>query len=215
MGVFQSLPTVYPGGTSDGFTTPFPIALGTKARDLNGYEYVLCQTGTLTTVAPEMAVTIGADWIVTPVGSSVTGQRGSLGVVADLGKSGNTSAPVSAIPTSTSVWVQVYGRAYVQIGLNASSPSDAANGPTTVHTSLLIKFTGATSAATPIGVLGLVSDQLPTSSSNWVVRGMYVATDASPAAEVSIVTAVSATHIGSHVAVWLNYPYIAYEELSS
>lgn len=211
MGTFQGPAQSFPGGTSDGYTTPFPIALGTRARDNAGNEYVLCQTAAITTVAPEMCVSIAADWSIAPVTTGGT-NKGMCGVVADLTKSGNTSAPVSAIPINTSVWVQIYGRAFVQVGTNASSPSDAANGPTTLSTSAYTQFYLPTSATTPVGVLTVVSDHLITTLSRWTVKGMYVAQDAT-VGDVSAVTAVSATHIGSRAAVWLNYPEIIYDDV--
>ncbi len=206
----------FPGGVSNTFTTPFPISLGTKARDSFGNEFVFCQTGANTTVAPEMVVTIGADWVATPIGS--VGFSGPVGVVADYQKQGNTSARVSAYPINSSVWVQIYGRTFVMYATPTGVASSG--GPlTTVRTSLAYIFKGATSAiTTPVGQPIAVSGYgVETSLNDWIIEGMTVATDATPdASGTSIlqldgttalgVTLVSATPSGSSVAVWLNYP---------
>ena len=208
MGFFTGYPGVFPGGTSVLYTTPFPMAPGTRARDGAGNEYVLCDfTGN---VYPEVIVRIDGDF--TASVPATTGWIGPVGVVADLGKNGNTSAPVSPWTSDQAGWVQIYGRAFVQVGANASSPSDAANGPTTVHTSVHTNFILQTSATTPAGVLDLVSDQIGVvSDAMWVVRGINVATDVT-LGDVSAVTAVSATHYGARCPVFLNYPVVEYEE---
>lgn len=210
MSTFQGYPQAFPGGTSELYTTPFPITPGTRARDSSGNEYVFCDfTGN---VYPEIAVIIGSDF--TAQTPATTGWIGPLGVVADLGKNGNTSAPVSPWTSDQAGWVQIYGRAFVQVGANASSPSDAANGPTTVRTSAAIAFILPTSATTPAGVLDMVSDGINSgavSDAVWQVQGMSVATDVS-VGDVSAVTAVSATHYGARAAVFLNYPVVEFVE---
>jgi len=206
MGAITGPAMSFPGPTSQTWTTPYPATLGTIAIDGPGNVYVLCQTGSNTTVAPEMAVTIAASWIVTPVGTTANAGRGPVGVVADLGKSSASAAPSAAFAASTAIWVQVYGRAFVQVGANASSPSDAANGPTTVQTSLQTQFFVPTSVVTPVGVLGLTSDA-SSLDTRLIIRGITVADDVS-LGDVSTITLVSATHIGARVAVMLNFPEI-------
>jgi len=207
MATFQGPTNTFGGGVSDTFTTPFPHALGTKARDANGNEYVFCQTAGAT-AAPEMVVVIGADWGITPIGA--VGAQGMIGVVPDYDRLGLTSARVSGYPTATGLWVQVYGRAFIMYGGGGVSPSESLL--TTVRTSLGYRFHIATStASTPVGQPRPTSgDGAETSLSDYLIWGMYVATDATPDASVGNVTAVSATHSGSSVAVWMNYPYAAY-----
>ena len=69
MAGLQGTAQTFSGGVSDNYTTPFPMSLGTKARDSFGNEFVLCQTGAATTVAPEMVVVIGSDFSVAPIGA--------------------------------------------------------------------------------------------------------------------------------------------------
>jgi hypothetical protein len=219
MSTLQGFAQSFPGGTSQTYTTPFPVALGTKARDARGNEYVFCVTGGATS-APEMVVVVGADYTITPIGAA--GAVGTIGVVVDYAKQGLTSALVSGYPTGTGLWVQIYGRAYIMYGGGGTSPSE--NLLTTVRTSLAIRFHVATStASTPVGQPRPTSlaDNV-VSLSDFLIHGMYVATDATPdASGASVmrddgttlglgVTAVSATHSGATIAVWLNYPYASY-----
>lgn len=219
MATFQSQSPAFAGGVSDSHTTPFPHALGTKARDSEGNEYVYCSTGADTTVAPEQVVLIGSNWNVVPIGAS--GGQGPIGVVADYAKRGLTSAFVSAIPINTGIWVQIYGRAYIMYGGGGTSPSE--HLLTTVRTSLGYKFHIATTvASTPLGQPRATSDNIATTLSDYIIDGMWVATDATPdVSGASVlgpggttlglgVTKVSATHSGSCIAVWLNYPQVAY-----
>lgn len=209
----------FAGGVSDHFTTPFPQPLGTEARDSEGNKYVLCSTGANTTVAPEMVVTIGADWVATPIGNA--GAQGAIGVVADYAKRGLTSAFSSALAANTTVWVQIYGRAYIMYGGGGTSPSE--HLLTTVRTSLGYKFhVPTTVASTPVGQPFATSDNIQVTTSDYIIVGMWVATDATiDVSGASVlgpggttlglgVTKVSATHSGSVVAVWLNYPSVTY-----
>ena len=175
---------------------------------------MLCQNLSTTTVCPEQAVVIASDWSVTPI--TTGGLRGHVGIVADYAKGGLTSANVSTYQVNQAFWVQVYGRSFVQVmGSTSTSPSDAANGPTTVQTSAFIKFKAPTSATTPIGSLILVSDTSAfVSGTDYKIIGLWVAQDSS-AADVSVVTTVSATHTGNRAAVWLNYPSIEFYDATS
>lgn len=218
MGTFQSGTQSFAGGVSDSWTTPFPHALGTKARDSFGNEYVFCSTGAATTVCPEQVVIINADWTISPIGE--VGGQGMIGVVPDYQKRGLTSAFVSPVPASTALWIQIYGRAYIMYGGGGVSPSESLM--TTVRTSLGYKFHIATTvASSPVGQPRPTSDNIATTLSDYIITGMTVATDATPDASgasilgpnnttVLAVTKVSATHSGSCVAVWLNYPQVSY-----
>ena len=203
MGTFQSMAPGYPGGTSDYYTTPYPVALGTEARDGAGNKFVFCNTGSVSTCAPEQCVMIRSDWSITPV---VASGRGQVGVIADLTKSGNTSAPVSPIPINTGVWVQIYGRAFVQVAGGGSSASDAMSS---LLTSAALQFKIPTTlAASPPGQLAFTTDtQAMTTIASYYIVGMTLAFDAS-VGDVSAITSVTQSHGGSRAAVWLNYPQI-------
>ena len=227
MAGLQGTAQTFSGGVSDNYTTPFPMSLGTKARDSFGNEFVLCQTGAATTVAPEMVVVIGSDFSVAPIGA--VGATGHLGVVDDYQKQGNTSARVSAYPINTTVWVQIYGRTFMMCD-TPTGVASSGGALTTVRTSLAYKFYVHTSAATtptgqPFATSALITANATLAT--YLIEGIYVATDATPdASGTSIlqldgttalgVTLVSATHSGSSVAVWLNYPFARYTtELTS
>ena len=181
MSTLQGPAQSFPGATSDLYTTPYPISPGTKARDNVGNEYVFCEFSS--NVYPEGPVLIGADFVATAL--TTTG-RGPVGIVVDLGKNvgpSNVSAPVSPYTSDQAGWVQIYGRAFAMITIGGGtvvSPSDAANGPTTLSTSVGTKFLAPTSATSPPGALFWASDQTMTSVGNYVIHGMSVASDASP-----------------------------------
>ena len=191
-----------PHPTSEVATTPFPVQLGTFMRDSagNGYVYVDF-TGTVYTGTP---VQINSDFTAAKVGA--TG-RGAFGVACCEATSNNAG------------WVQVYGRAYVQlIGETAGvSPSDAANAPTTLSTTAQTKFWLPTTA-TSTGPEGLRWTSGNTSlSSGFLVDGVIVAHDASyPAINLHNTSLPSATsnaspatsHTGHDIAVFLNFPMI-------
>jgi hypothetical protein len=168
----------------------YKLPLGTRIR-LAGSEYVLCDFSA--TMYSRQPCTIDeGTWLATPI--ATTG-RGRIGVVAE--PEGGTSDQWG--------WVQIYGRCLMQIGMSGVSPSDAANGPTTLSTSVQTRFALPTSLTTP-AALGWVSDP---SSGGYIVQGMWVATDASPG-DVSAVTS-AASHTGSQIAVFLNYPSLKFE----
>jgi len=204
MGTLAGQVHSFGGNTSDLYTTPFPHALGTRARDANGNEYVLCTVGAATTLAPEMCVQIGSDFTIAAVGTN--NRRASVGVIADLTKAGLTSALTTATSSGQACWVQIYGRAFVQCSTGAdSSPSDAI---TTAQTTGQPHFRPPTSGATtPPGALLITTDCALTTVMRWLIEGMWVATDVT-IDDASAVCNVSPTHTGGRAAVWLNYPYI-------
>jgi hypothetical protein len=128
--------------------------------------------------------------------------RGAVGVAQGSGTSDENG------------WVQIYGRTFVQLGMSGVSPSDAANGPTTLQTSLQTVFKLATALTSPNGG-GWVSGAAAalTSDPTYVIEGMYVATDASPGDVSSVTSATS--HTGNHIAVFLTYPYIRNQEATT
>lgn len=181
------------GTLADVFTTPYPHELGSRRRDAAGNEYVFVDF--TSTVYSRQPVEIASDFTAAPVGT--TG-RGNIGIVADLSNSATSD---------NAGWVQIYGRCFVQLGMSGVSPSDAANGPTTLSTSAQTKFMLATSQTSPVGI-GWTSD--PSTNGYWIA-GMVVASDASPG-DVSAVTSAT-SHTGAQIAVFLNYPRIQYTDL--
>lgn len=171
-------------------TSPTPIPVGSRFRDILGNEYIWCDyVGSVFGGTP---VEIFDDGTAAAIG--VTG-RARVGVACGAGTSNDFG------------WVQVYGRCFVQLGMGGVSPSDAANGPTTNQAfNTMTVFVLPTSLSTPVGV-GWVSGQAGiTSNSDFIIENMWVATDASPG-DVSAVTSAT-SHTGGQIAVFLNYPRI-------
>lgn len=164
---------------------------GQVMRDAAGNEYIWVEY--TSTVSSEQPVAISSDFTAGALGT--TG-RGAFGIAQGGGTSNDSG------------WVQVYGRALVMLGMSGVSPSDAANGPTTLETVAGQNFfVLATSLTSPNGI-GWVSGQAGlTSNSDYVIDGMWVAHDASPGDVSSVTSATS--HTGNHIAVWLNYPTIS------
>lgn len=196
---------LFPHPTSDVVGTSIrPIQVGTTARDSAGNEYVYVDfTGTVYAGTP---VQINADFTAAKVGT--TG-RGAFGIAC------------AEATSDQSGWVQIYGRAYVQLLHDTAgvSPSDAANAPTTLSTTAQTKFWLPTTA-TSTGPEGLrwTSGNLSTTS-GFYIRGLVVATDSSGygahlqtlTSSVSVSNVSPATtHTGSDIAVWLNYPEIVH-----
>src|SRR5687767_14345916 len=89
-------------------TSRSPYTPGQRMRDAAGNEYVYVDfTGT---VSAEQPVAILADKTAGPLGT--TG-RGPVGIACGAGTSNQSG------------WVQIFGRALVQLGLSGVSPSDA------------------------------------------------------------------------------------------
>lgn len=180
-------------GTSDVATTPFPHPVGTVMGDAYGNRYMYVDfTDTVYSGTP---VQISSAFTAAKVG--ITG-RGAFGVACTTATSDNGG------------WVQIYGRCLVQLlGATAGvSPSDAANGPTTLSTTAQTKFWLPTTA-TSTGPEGIrwTSGNLSTTS-GFYIEGMTVATDASPG-DITVVTAAT-SHTGEQIAVFLNYPRIVH-----
>lgn len=187
--LFGQGPTALPGGTSMTWTTPYPLVPGQTARGNDGSVYLFLKfTGTVYSGLP---VAILSDNTCGPLSTT---HRGRIGVC----KAQAASAEAG--------WVQVYGYCDMQIGVAGTSPSDAANGPTTLQTSAGTKFLLATSATT-LNVLAYVSDASGLDE-KFVVTGIQVAVDPSIGA-VSDVTAAT-SHTGSHIGVFLNFPTVSY-----
>ena len=197
-------PIASPGATSVVFTTPFPLQLGSRAKDSAGNEYVFCSFSD--------NVDVGAPVVITSAFAAArpgTTGRGSVGVSAAYGTSANAG------------WVQIYGRAMMQIncadnGGTAPSPSDAANGPTTLSTSVPTRFKLSTSLVSP-NALYWSSGNVSTGSGIYV-EGMFVATDTSLGVSPGVSEVCNTTsgvipivrHTGAQVAVFLNYPTLTH-----
>jgi hypothetical protein len=181
------------GATSEVFTTPFPHQVGTVLPDAAGNRYVFCDfTGTVFGGTP---VQISSSFTAEKVG--ITG-RGAFGVASGGGTSDNGG------------WVQIYGEATIQLlGATAGvSPSDAANGPTTLSTTAQTKFWLPTTA-TSTGPEGIRWTSGSTSIlSGFQIEGLTVSTNADLTA-VSAVTAAT-SHTGEQVKVFLNFPKIVH-----
>lgn len=184
----------FPGGTSQVYTTPFPMRPGQRARGLSGEEYVFVDFAS--TAYGRSVVQINSDYTASAI--TTTG-RGPIGVVC------------TGVTSDNGGWVQIYGRCFVQIGINATSPSKTNNEPTTLSTSARTIFVLPTSANTHAGTLGYTSGQTSAGHPH-VIMGISVATDAS-IGDVSATTSAT-SHIGTEVAVFLNYPHIAHQVFS-
>jgi hypothetical protein len=193
------------GGTSNVFSQTsgnpgpgFPVRPGTRAHDQDGNQYIfLDYTSTL--------YAFQACQIMDDNTAQTLGVGAGFGTRVGVVQQGGTS--------DQGGWVMIYGRTFMQVGINGASPSDAANGPTTLRTTQATVFVVPTSLTSPM-TLGYTSDG-NTSTAIQRVRGIWVAFDASPA-DVSTsgttlngVASTSATSfIGAAIAVFLNYPVI-------
>ena len=176
--------------TNDSGALPrYPFALGTRARDARGNEYILVDP-TESVYSRQPVLIRAGTWTAEQIGATA---KGPIGVLAE-----------GDLTSDTWGWAQVYGKCLMQISMGGVSPSDAANGPTTLMTSVHTKFRTPTTLTSPIG-LGWASD---VSDAGYYVQGMYVAADAS-LGDVSAVTS-AASHSGGQVGVWLNYPHAGY-----
>lgn len=171
-------------------TSVSPFAKGNRMRDSIGNEYVWVDF--TSTVSAEQPVAILSDFT---AGALSTTGRGPIGIACGAGTSDQSG------------WVQIYGRALVQLGMSGVSPSDAANGPTTLETVAGVNFfVLGTSLTSPNGI-GWVSGAAGlVSGYDYIIDGLFVAQDASPGDVSSVTSATS--HTGNHIAVWLNYPQI-------
>ena len=194
-------PAGLPAGTSVVHTTPYPIVPGTRARDTSGYEYVYCEFNE--PVSGAQAVQIMSDFSAQPL--ATTG-RGPCGIACYYGTSDNAG------------WVQIYGRAYMQIATGVQtggvSPSNAA-ACTTVGTSIPMVFSLMTSVVTPAAPRMADNSTNPSLLSGIFLEGVSLATDAS-IGDVTLTAATTSgsgayhSHTGIMVPVWINYPQLVH-----
>ena len=191
-------PVGLPGGTTVLFSTsPFPLQIGHRAKDSSGNEYILCTfTDDMNARQP---CQISSAFAATILG---TGGRGALGIVCAANATSGAAG-----------WVQIYGKAMMMIidagsGGTQPSPSDAANGPTTLSTSVPTVFALSTSLTSPHS-LTWVSGNASTASGIYI-ENLSVAQDAAPGSvsSVTATTEASARHTGAQISVFLNYPQI-------
>lgn len=187
---------LFPGPTSAVFnTSPLPLAVGTRAHDAAGNEYILCSFSA--------AVSQG-EWVVlTDLHSAsplLTGSIGRVGVV------------MSYLPTSNDAgWVQIYG---FNIISQASTVSDLVSpgiGGGTLR--------ATTYATTPLGtvdVITQVSQEANQIHNAWATQltpaaaGISGATDASWPTTYTTASSSPAggQHSGAVLGVFLNYPWV-------
>lgn len=171
------------------------LPLGTRRNDGLGNVYMLVDfTSPVFTGSP---CQINSDYTAAVIGAA---GRGAFGIAAEKATSDQWG------------YVQIYGRC-VALLLGAAagvSPSDDANGPTTLSTSAQTKFWLPTTGVSTGDVAGIrwTSGTVSTTSGIYI-EGMTVATDASPSNDSSTVTAAT-SHTGSQVSVFLNYPRIVH-----
>lgn len=192
MGVLRGPHVALSGGyTSNALsqTSPQPGAappLGALGYDAAGNVFVLCDA--VNTMFSGLPVVINDDYTCQVL---TTGQfTGRIGINQANATSDNL------------VWVQIYGRAIMQVGGSNVSPSETL---TTVRTSAAIKFSVPTSISTPAS---LAASTDASSINTGIVFGMWIATDVSLGDTSAVTSATS--HTGSQTAVFLNYPFIQY-----
>lgn len=171
-------------------TSPPAITPGTRMRDTAGNEYLFVD-------------------FVGPVFGGVPVEIFDDNTAQQLGVTGRARVGVACGQATSNDfgWVQIYGRCQVQLGMSGVSPSDAANGPTTLQTVAgMTIFVLGTSLTSPNGVGWVSGNAGITSASDFLIENMWVATDASPA-DVSAVTSAT-SHTGGQIAVFLNFPRI-------
>lgn len=191
------VPGAYPGnGTSDVYTTPFPIQPGTRARDRDGNEYVFCDF--TATVYAGVLVQITAANLASPL-LGTAGEAYRVGVV------------IAASATSDNAgWVQIYGLH------DAVQTSFASDSSVTSGFGSGAGLTAQTSISTPSGTLGFVTE---TSVAGIHIHNMWInaergtggpgrTTDSSGPSTNASPSSGNSYHTGLELAVFLNYPYV-------
>ena len=180
------------GGTSEVYTTPFPVKVGTRGRDTSGNEYVFCD---YTATVYDGVVVILTDTFTAAPLLGTANVPGAIGVVI-----------ASTATSDNGGWVQIYG---LNIRVQTNNASDTSTSGVAGTQGLRAQ----TSVTTPSGTVGFVSDA---STDGTHIYGMWIAdttkpygvTDSSGPATNSSPTSGSTYHIGTEVACWLNYPYV-------
>lgn len=197
-------PTALPAsGTTNTYLAPYPIKVGTRARDVDGNEYVFCDFGG--PVSQGIWVTINTLHVANAV---VANDTGRIGVVC-----GGVGPAGTELTSTLGGWVQIYGLC------NYAQTNEASDVNTTQG--ILLAGKVATSPAGTVGYVSLVSTDGTRIYGAWssqtvptpIQAGIVGATDSSwPTTYVTNVTdnaALGTGHSGQIIAVWLNYPYVA------
>ena len=190
---------VFPGGTSNVYSTsPLPISVGTRAKDVAGNEYVFVSFGAA--VSPGVWVIINDLHVGTPI-DDISGP-GRVGIVMGTSPTSNDAG-----------WVQIYG-------LNIIAQTNTATD--LVSTGIGLRPTSV--ASTPLGVVDVVSAVSAAANiihNAWITAltpaeaGISGASDSSW--PTSYTTAASSPaggqHTGNVIGVFLNYPYLDGQEV--
>jgi hypothetical protein len=180
----------FPGGTTDVYTTPYPVRPGTRAFDLSGNEYIFCDFGTA--VNPEQVVMISHDGNFTTALFAV-GLSGPIGVVCGLSSTSDKGG-----------WVQIGGYAYAMMtgGSSLATSSGRALVPTSVSTP----------------ATALLGCSTGTSVDTDVIHGMYLtclSSTGTTSAETTVAGSSGPYHTGMRTKVWMDHPYILPAESTS
>jgi hypothetical protein len=189
------------GGTSEVFTTPFPIKKGTRMRDVDGNEYLFVDF--TATISKGCWAVISDDNTASPL---LNASVGRVGVVCRGGTSNNGG------------WVQIYGLCnFAQT--SAVSDEHTTNRTLRTQTSVTspsgtVGFVSLTSADTNINRIhgAYVTDLLPAAAGAAGEDGSSAASDTSwPVTYTSAVTNAGSglEHTGLTLGVMLNYPHVA------
>lgn len=192
-------------GTSDVYTSPFPLKPGMRARDMSGNEYVFCDFDG--TVYYGILVQITDTFLASPLLGTAS-EAYPVGVVmCSKGTSDNAG------------WVQIYG---LHTAVQTSAVSDTAT--TGLSGSALLS--AQTSITTPSGTLCFVTD---VSTAGTHIFGMWLSRTTQPDRVTDSSGPCTNTSVGPNagsetsgttwlnlntVSCWLNYPYVtgnAYE----
>ena len=191
-------PIGLPGGTSNTYTTPFPIRVGTKATDVDGNVYVFCEFAG--PVSPGTWVTISNTHTALAIAAADTGR---VGVVC------GGPGPLGTESTSNlGGWVQIYGLC------NFAWTSEVT---TQSFDSALNNYLSAgkvvSSPAGSVGIVSLSSIDNTTIFGAWMVANTFNSqvTDASgPTSYVTLITDNAGLGLGvmPTISVFLNFPYV-------
>lgn len=184
---------IFPGGTSAVWSTsPLPIRVGSKARDLDGNEYLFVSFGG--PVSTGEWVTISDLNVATAMLDTSIGR---VGIVVGTGPTSNDAG-----------WVQIYGLNI--IAQHAAGATDLV--------SVALALGPVTYASTPLGLsvfITQVSQESNMIHNAWITdltpaaAGITAASDASWPSSYTTLSSSPAgyQHSGSVVGVFLNYPY--------
>jgi len=155
----------FAGNASDLYTTPFPHALGERARDKNGNEYMFVDFGAAS-MSIGSVVHISAAGIALPLSTTAPTAAGG----------GRVGVVVAASPTSVQGgWVQIYGFALVQADAGAGTGAASASDVTDTSTRVIGATTVVTSPQGAISLTNLLAAaSVPSSVEVDEIMGMWL-----------------------------------------